>query len=159
MPAEPANVRLRRSDLVEELRDLGVFMPEKCRHWNERKERFCTQTAVDDSDFCVYHGGNQQVQALEVAEHRKQLLAVGVPIAVVRLIDVLNDPHEKSENVIRAAFGILDRVGLGPIAGLVVHADETVTAPLEALTAALNAVASRRELVVEDAVVVEDGLG
>lgn len=141
-----------------ELRELGVFLPEKCRHWNERKDRFCVQTAVDGSDFCVYHGGEQQVQAMEVAEHRKQLLAVGVPIAVVRLIDILNDPKEKTENVIRAALGILDRVGLGPIGGIVVSADETATAPLEALTSALQAIADRRsatELVIEDAEVIE----
>jgi hypothetical protein len=144
-------------DLGVALRELGVYMPEKCRHWNERKDRFCTQTAVEDSEFCVYHGGNEKVQALEVAEHRKQLLSVGVPLAVVRLIDILYDPREKTENVIRAALGILDRVGLGPIGGIVVTADESATAPLEALTSALQAIANRREVVVEDAEVVEDG--
>lgn len=143
------------SELGLALRELGVYLPEKCRHWNDRKERFCTQTAVEDSDFCVYHGGNEQVQALEIAEHRKQLLSVGVPLAVVRLIDILNDPKEKTENVIRAAFGVLDRVGLGPIGGIVVSADESATAPLEALTSALQAIANRRELVIEDAEIVD----
>lgn len=145
--------------LGSELRELGVHLPDRCTHFNERKDRFCTQTAVEDSDFCVYHGGGEQVKAIEVAEHRKQLLTAGVPQAIVRLLEIINDPNEKTENVIRAALGILDRVGLGPIAGVVVSADDSVSAPLDALTQALNAIADRRaatELTIEDAEIVED---
>lgn len=105
--------------------------------------RRCGQRALPGVDRCSYHGGVQLMQATEVISHRTQLREVAMPQAIQRLIDILNDPIAKEENIVRAAFGVLDRCGLGPTSGLQIDARVETTTPIEQLDRMLAGVATR----------------
>lgn len=128
---------------MSELAELGLLparMPGRCEHWIEKKMRWCSQPALPGVDLCAYHGGDAALRARTAGEVREQILKTLIPTAVQRLYEIVSDPDEKSENVIRAAFGLMDRVGIGPVSGLVVDAAVEHRAPLELLAEALERV-------------------
>lgn len=128
--------------LPEEYLELGLSLP-GCQQWLPRKNRYCGQPQVDRSPLCRYHGGLDLVAVEDVAGLRKQMTEAILPVAIARLLDIVDNPDSVDADVIRAAFGIMDRVGLGPVQGLVIDGNVNVQAPLDALQGMLSQVAAR----------------
>lgn len=78
-----------------------------------------------------------------IADARKSMAESIVPVAMQRLLDIILDEEAAYPDVIRAAFGIMDRVGLGPVQGLQIDARVQAEAPLAAIQALLSRVAAR----------------
>lgn len=127
-----------REDLVE----LGLVRPQ-CSHITGKGRR-CGQEVEPDSDRCVYHGGAEVPVAKLVASQREEMMRSLLPLAVMRLEQILLDPMVKEEVVVRAAFGLMDRIGLGPVSGLAIEAKvEVGQTPSELLLASLARIAER----------------
>lgn len=84
-----------------------------------REFRQCPRAAMDGSTVCMKHGGGVPVAR---AAAKKRLLAM-VPAAM----DAIAQAIEKADwpQVVRAAFGILDRAGMGPQSTVTVETDAT----------------------------------
>lgn len=127
-----------RSDLAE----LGLAPPQ-CSHVKSDGRR-CGQEATIDSSKCIYHGGAEVATAKMVSLQREEMMRTLLPLAVRRLEGVLLDPEAKEEVVVRAAFGLMDRIGLGPVSGLAIEAKvEVGQTPSELLLASLARIAER----------------
>lgn len=125
-----------------ELEALGLAPP-MCSHIKPDGKR-CSQEAMSESTKCIYHGGVEVQVAKVVAAQREQMMQTLLPVAIRRLEGVLLDPEAKEEVVVRAAFGLMDRVGLGPVAGLTIDAKvEMGQTPSELLLASLAKIAER----------------
>lgn len=122
--------------------DLGL-PPPKCEFWLTKRGKFCGQDAIGTTERCIYHGGRLLHTAGTLTEFRKEMADTIVPVAMQRLWDIIMDEKAAYPDVIRAAFGIMDRVGLGPVQGLQIDANVRTEAPLAAIQQFLNRVADR----------------
>lgn len=140
--------------------DLGLTPP-VCDHWLAKRQRYCGQPVVAGEMLCVYHGGGRLLLAASVKEFREQISENLLPLAINRLMDILLDEDAMPNDVIRAAFGLMDRVGMGPVQGIQIDGNISVESPLHVIQGLLTSVAARLpalEAPVEDAVVVVDDL-
>lgn len=140
---------------AQDYADLGLEPP-ICDHWLTRRNRECGQPVVSGEDKCVYHGGGRLLLAANVREFREQISENIVPVAINRLMDILLDEDAMPNDVIRAAFGLMDRVGMGPVQGIQIEGNLNVQSPLTAIQGLLTAVASRLPQQVESGLPVLD---
>lgn len=117
--------------------------PGGCDYWMVEPERYCKHSAIAQTGRCVYHGGTQIYASLTAQQQRDTMLQVLLPQAMQRLAGVLHDPEAKDEIVVRAVFGVMDRVGLGPVQGLILDANVNHRLPREQLSEMLGAIADR----------------
>lgn len=127
---------------AQDFLDLGLEPP-ICGHWLAKRERHCGQPTFPGETLCVYHGGGRLILAANVKEFRDQISENIIPVAISRLMDILLDEDAMPNDVIRAAFGLMDRVGMGPVQGIQIDANISTQSPLVAIQGLLTAVASR----------------
>jgi hypothetical protein len=84
-------------------------MPEKCAAHKKTGER-CGNWPMHGQKVCGFHGGRAP-QNLAAARFRMLEL---IDPSITALAEVVKDPHAQDSDRIRAAFGILDRCGIGP---------------------------------------------
>jgi len=122
--------------------DLGLEPP-GCSMWMPKRRKPCGQPAIGKTSRCIYHGGRQLATVEGIVDFRTQMAETIVPVAMQRLWDIIMDEEAAYPDVIRAAFGIMDRVGLGPVQGLQIDATVRTEAPLQAIQQLLARVAER----------------
>jgi hypothetical protein len=125
-----------------EFEELGLDPP-TCKKLLPKRNRMCGQDAIGTTERCIYHGGRLLDSKQSIVEFRKEMADAIVPVAMQRLWDIIMDEKATHTDVIRAAFGIMDRVGLGPVQGLQIDANVRTEAPLQAIQQLLNRVADR----------------